>query len=100
MNLEDPDVRRMAETDGADFMRRHPAPLILDEVQRVPELLSRIQVLVDANPKRKAAYVLTESHQPALRAGISQTLAGRVAMARLLPLTLGELATLGTLPST
>ena len=87
-------------TDGADFMRRHPAPLILDEVQRVPELLSRIQVLVDANPKRKAAYVLTGSHQPALRAGISQTLAGRVAMARLLPLTLGELATLGTLPST
>lgn len=61
MNLEDPDVRRMAETDGADFMRRHPAPLILDEVQRVPELLSRIQVLVDANPKRKAAYVLTGS---------------------------------------
>lgn len=53
MNLEDPDVRRMAETDGADFMRRHPAPLILDEVQRVPELLSRIQVLVDANPKRR-----------------------------------------------
>lgn len=99
VNLEDPDVRRMAETDGADFMRRHPAPLILDEVQRVPELLSRIQVLVDANPKRKAAYVLTGSHQPALRAGISQTLAGRVAMARLLPLTLGELATLGTLPS-
>ena len=99
VNLEDPDVRRMAETDGADFMRRHPAPLILDEVQRVPELLSRIQVLVDANPKRKAAYVLTGSHQPALRAGISQTLAGRVAMARLLPLTLGELATLGALPS-
>lgn len=99
VNLEDPDVRRMAETDGADFMRRHPAPLILDEVQRVPELLSRIQVLVDANPKRKAAYVLTGSRQPALRAGISQTLAGRVAMARLLPLTLGELATLGTLPS-
>ena len=99
VNLEDPDVRRMAETDGADFMRRHPAPLILDEVQRVPELLSRIQVLVDANPKRKAEYVLTGSHQPALRAGISQTLAGRVAMARLLPLTLGELATLGTLPS-
>ena len=59
VNLEDPDLRRAAEADGADFMDKHPAPLIIDEVQRVPELLSRIQVKVDANPTRKAAYILT-----------------------------------------
>lgn len=99
VNLEDPDARRAAEADGADFMRRHPAPLILDEVQRVPELLSRIQVAVDSEPKRKAAYVLTGSHQPALRAGLSQSLAGRVAIARLLPLSISEVASLGPLPS-
>ena len=99
VNLEDPDVRRAAEADGADFLRKHPAPLILDEVQRVPELLSRIQVLVDADPRRKAAYVLTGSHQPALREGISQTLAGRVALAKLLPFTLREVASFGKLPS-
>ena len=52
VNLEDPDLRRAAEADGADFMAKHPAPLIIDEVQRVPELLSRIQVKVDENPSQ------------------------------------------------
>ena len=84
VNLEDPDLRRAAEADGADFISKHPAPLIIDEVQRVPELLSRIQVKVDENPSHKAAYVLTGSHQPVLRAGVSQSLAGRVAIATLL----------------
>ena len=99
VNLEDPDARRAAEADGADFLQKHPAPLILDEVQRVPELLSRIQVLVDANPRKKAAYVLTGSHQPALREGLSQTLAGRVALAKLMPFTMREIAAFGKLPS-
>lgn len=99
VNLEDPDLRHAAEADGADFMLKHPAPLIIDEVQRVPELLSRIQVLVDQNPKQKAAYVLTGSHQPALRDGISQSLAGRVAIATLLPFSMEEVSSYGKLPS-
>lgn len=99
INLEDPDLRQAAEADGADFMVKHSAPLIIDEVQRVPELLSRIQVAVDRNPAQKAAYILTGSHQPALREGISQSLAGRVALATLLPFSIGEVATLGTLPN-
>ena len=99
VNLEDPDLRHAAEADGADFMLKHPAPLIIDEVQRVPELLSRIQVLVDQNPKQKAAYVLTGSHQPALRDGISQSLAGRVAIATLLPFSIEEVSSYGKLPS-
>ena len=99
VNLEDPDLRRQAESDGADFMEKHPAPLIIDEVQRVPELLSRIQVKVDENPSRKAAYILTGSHQPSLREGISQSLAGRVAIATLMPLSIQEIASAGPLPS-
>lgn len=99
VNLEDPDLRHAAEADGADFMLKHPAPLIIDEVQRVPELLSRIQVLVDQNPKQKAAYVLTGSHQPALRDGVSQSLAGRVAIATLLPFSIEEVSSYGKLPS-
>ena len=99
VNLEDPDLRHAAEADGADFMLKHPAPLIIDEVQRVPELLSRIQVLVDQNPKQKAAYILTGSHQPALRDGISQSLAGRVAIATLLPFSIEEVSSYGKLPS-
>ena len=99
VNLEDPDLRRQAESDGADFMEKHPAPIIIDEVQRVPELLSRIQVKVDENPSRKAAYILTGSHQPALREGISQSLAGRVAIATLMPLSISEIASACPLPS-
>ncbi|MBQ7252930.1 MAG: ATP-binding protein [Kiritimatiellae bacterium] len=98
VNLEDPDERRAAESDGAAFMRRHPAPLVIDEVQRVPELLSRIQVAVDADSGRKGAYILTGSHQPTLREGISQTLAGRVALAILMPLSIGEIRSAMALP--
>lgn len=99
VNLEDPDLRRAAEADGADFMIKHPAPLIIDEVQRVPELLSRIQVRIDETPSQKAAYILTGSHQPALREGISQSLAGRVAIATLMPLSIEELTTFCPLPA-
>lgn len=91
LNLEDPAVRLEAETDGSAFFRNHPAPLILDEVQNSPQLLSYIQVLVDANPHGKALYVLTGSHQPKLREGIVQSLAGRVGEVELLPLSIAEL---------
>ena len=54
---------------------------------------------VDENPSRKAAYILTGSHQPALREGISQSLAGRIAIATLMPLTIGEISTSCPLPA-
>lgn len=95
VNFENPDERAAALADGASFLARHVRPLILDEVQRVPELLSRIQVLVDESPKRKGRFVLTGSHQPALRESISQSLAGRVAICTLLPLSIAELARAG-----
>ena len=91
VNLEDPDLRYFAQNDGAGFLRDNPAPLIIDEVQRVPELLSRIQVSVDDNPRLKGRYILTGSHQPALHAAVSQSLAGRVALINLLPFSLAEL---------
>ncbi len=92
LNLENPDTLNEAQSDGASFFRNHPAPLILDEVQRMPELLSRIQVAVDEEPHGTGMFILTGSHQPSLRAGISQSLAGRVAMVTLLPLSISELA--------
>lgn len=95
VNLEHPDLRTEAETDGASFLRLHPAPLIIDEVQRVPSLLSRIQVAVDERPGKNGLYVLTGSHQPALHAGVGQSLAGRVGGLTLLPLSIAELATAG-----
>ena len=95
VNFENPDERAAALADGVSFLARHVRPLILDEVQRVPELLSRIQVLVDESPKRKGRFVLTGSHQPSLRESISQSLAGRVAICTLLPLSIAELARAG-----
>ena len=95
VNLENPDTRLEAEEDGAAFLRYHPAPLVIDEVQRVPSLLSRIQVAVDERPGEHGLYVLTGSHQPALHAGIGQSLAGRVGGLTLLPLSLHELEAAG-----
>ena len=95
VNLEHPDLRAEAEADGASFLRLHPAPLIVDEVQRVPSLLSRIQVAVDKRPGENGLYILTGSHQPALHAKVGQSLAGRVGGLTLLPLSLAELAAAG-----
>lgn len=95
VNLEHPDTRAQAETDGETFLRLHPAPLVIDEAQRVPSLLSRIQIAVDERPGENGLYVLTGSHQPALREGVGQSLAGRVGGLTLLPLSLAELAAAG-----
>lgn len=95
VNLEHPDLRAEADADGASFLRLHPAPLIIDEVQRVPSLLSRIQVAVDERSGENGIYVLTGSHQPSLRAKVGQSLAGRVGGVTLLPLSLSELSAAG-----
>ncbi len=94
VNLEDPDVRTLAEKDSREFLNLYPAPVIIDEIQRVPKLLSYIQVLVDEK-KGNGRYVLTGSHQPALRSEISQSLAGRTAILQLLPLSIAELTEAG-----
>ncbi len=93
-NLEDPAIRRLAEQDPRAFFAQYPAPVIIDEVQRVPELLSYIQVLVDETSKR-GQYILTGSHQLLLRQEVSQSLAGRTALLELLPLSIGELSDAG-----
>jgi predicted AAA+ superfamily ATPase len=95
VNLEEPEAREVAELDPRSFFKRHPAPVILDEIQRVPSLLSTIQVDVDADPS-VGRYVLTGSHQTSLHQAISQSLAGRTAILQLLPLSLEELAPQGS----
>ena len=94
VNLENPKERRLASEDPESFFEQHPSPLIIDEVQRVPELLSWIQVRVDESGK-KGEYVLTGSHQPLLKEKVSQSLAGRTALITLLPFSLSELVAAG-----
>jgi len=91
VNLENPENRQLATTDPKTFLRSFPAPVIFDEIQNVPELLSWIQVLVDERPKEKGVYILTGSHQMKLREEVSQSLAGRTALLTLLPFSLDEL---------
>ena len=93
-NLEQPEIRRLAMSDPKSFFRQYKPPIILDEIQRVPELLSWIQVMVDEN-ETCGQFILTGSHQGSLREGISQSLAGRTGVVTLLPFTIGELAVAG-----
>ncbi|MEK7414908.1 MAG: DUF4143 domain-containing protein [Planctomycetota bacterium] len=93
-NLEAPDVRRFAHEDPRAFLAQFPKGAVLDEVQRVPELLSYLQIDVDAVNK-PGRWILTGSHQPQLRVALTQSLAGRTALLHLLPLSLGEWASFG-----
>ncbi|WP_374605668.1 ATP-binding protein [Niveibacterium sp.] len=89
-NLERPDTRDFARRDPQSFLSQFPNGAILDEVQRVPELLSWIQVQVDEHPGA-GRYVLTGSHNFDLMQSITQSLAGRTALLHLLPLSINEL---------
>jgi predicted AAA+ superfamily ATPase len=90
VNLESPDIRTFAETDPKGFLAQYPKGAILDEVQRVPQILSYIQVEVD-EIKQVGRFILTGSHQLALHEAITQSLAGRTALLTLLPMSISEL---------
>ncbi len=94
VSLEDPDVRLAAQTDPRGFLAQYPDGLILDEVQRAPELLSYLQGMVDRDA-RPGRFILTGSHQPRLQEAIAQSLAGRTAVLTLWPLSLAELRQTG-----
>lgn len=95
VNLEAPDIRALAASDGRAFIERYRQEgAIFDEIQRVPELLSYVQVVVDES-SRKGQFVLTGSHQMDLHSAIIQSLAGRTTIQRLLPLSLQELKECG-----
>lgn len=89
VSLEDPDVRRFAIDDPRGFLGSYPQGAILDEIQRVPDLSSYLQGVVDAAPQ-PGRFILTGSHQFELMSQVSQSLAGRTALLRLLPFTLAE----------
>ena len=89
VTLEDPDTRLYAADDPRGFLAQYAEGAILDEIQRAPELASYLQGIVDADP-RPGRFILTGSHQFELMTQVSQSMAGRTAVLRLLPFTLGE----------
>ncbi len=90
ISLEDPIQHAFATEDPRGFLARYASGAVFDEAQRWPELFSYLQGIVDAD-RHPGRYVLTGSQQFGLLAGVTQSLAGRVAMAQLLPLSLTEL---------
>lgn len=89
LNIERPDLREAVTTDPRGFLARVASGAVLDEVQRVPELFSWLQVHVDEH-RRNGMFVLTGSEQFRLSESISQSLAGRTAILRLLPFSIEE----------
>ncbi|MCE2459094.1 MAG: ATP-binding protein, partial [Dehalococcoidia bacterium] len=94
VNLEAPDQRDFAESDPRGFLAQLGEGAIIDEVQYVPQLMSYLQVLAD-ELGRNGLFVLTGSEQFRLSEAISQSLAGRTALLRLLPFSLAERQRIG-----
>ncbi len=90
VSLERPDYRQQAEEDPNRFLRTFTKGVILDEVQRAPDLFSYIQVIVDESP-RPGQFILTGSQNFLLPEKVSQSLAGRVSLFRLPPFSFLEL---------
>ena len=89
INLELPDQREFAQSDPRSFLAQVGDGAILDEIQRVPELLSYLQVLADEK-KKNSLFILTGSQHLMLSEAISQSLAGRTGLLHLLPFSLAE----------
>lgn len=90
VSLEAPHVRERALADPVGFLADHPPPLILDEVQHAPELLSYLQVAIDED-RRPGRWLLSGSQGFPLSQGTAESLAGRVAILTLLPLSWSEI---------
>ncbi len=87
--LENVDTRTYAQHDPIAFLGQTEKGMVIDEVQRVPELLSYIQGIVDDHPERR--FIISGSSNFALIRNVSQSLAGRVGMFDLLPLSMEEM---------
>lgn len=90
VSLEQVDQRQFAQEDPRGFLARFPGPVIIDEAQHVPDLLSYIQGAVDEDPA-PGRFILTGSHNFLLMSRVSQTLAGRCGILNLMPFSRAEL---------
>lgn len=92
VNLENPETGRAAREDPVGFIRHRKGPLIIDEAQNAPELFSMVQVAADET-SAPGQFVITGSQNFSLLKSIKQSLAGRTAILKLLPLSFAEVST-------
>ncbi len=91
-SLDDTLVRSKAISDPETFLNMFPDPVIIDEIQYAPDILSHIKMRIDDNPGQKGKYILTGSQQFLMIKGMSETLAGRIALINAYPLSASELS--------
>ncbi|MDA3780027.1 MAG: ATP-binding protein [Bacteroidales bacterium] len=96
VSLENPDTRRFALEDPRGFLAQYNSGVILDEAQRVPEIFSYLQQVLD-NTSLLGKFIITGSNNFLLQETISQSLAGRIAYLYLLPFSISELSNKNTL---
>lgn len=90
ISLETPDVRLAAQSDPRGFLNLYPAPIVFDEIQYAPGLLPYIKEKIDANRNKSGQFILTGSQNLLLMSQVTESLAGRAAVLKLMPLTLRE----------
>ena len=94
-SFENPDVREQVSADPRAFFAANPNGAIIDEFQRYPDILSYIQGIVD-DKKQNGQFILTGSNNVSMLSKITQSLAGRVALLKLLPFTIAEVSSFKT----
>ncbi len=95
--MEDPDIIARVRSDPNAFLDELKTPVILDEIQNVPELFNYIRTRIDRNPNRHGLWFLTGSQEASLMKGVTESMAGRAAVFQLFPFSMGETAKAGLL---
>jgi len=97
VSFDDKNMRELALSNPGDFLRAFPEGAIIDEAQKVPDLFDAIKLIVDNGEYSPGKYILTGSSQFRLKENISDSLAGRIGMIKLLPFSINELKEEGIL---
>jgi hypothetical protein len=92
ISLEPPDVRAAAMSDPRGFLNQYAPPIIFDEIQHAPDLLPYVKERIDENRRERGEYILTGSQNLLLIRSVTESLAGRAAILKLLPLSCREAA--------
>jgi len=91
ISLDVPLIAKQASEDGNFFLNSHGTPLIIDEVQYAPELFRHIKIHIDNNRQLTGQFIMTGSQKFSLMQGVSESLAGRIAILNLHSLSTREL---------
>lgn len=98
VSFDDKNMRELARSNPGDFLKAFPDGAIIDEAQKVPEIFDAVKLVIDKEVYTPGKYILTGSSQFRLKQNITDSLAGRVGLVKLLPFSIQELKKAGSLP--